>query len=191
MEGLGMSVDFTSIRTFVVVAELGSFQDAAQALNISAPALTRRIQKLEADLGVELLTRTTRRVDVTIPGRQFLPKARKLLEEFDASVSSIKEVSNRRSGRITVACIPTAAYYFLPKAITEFNRQFPNVRVRILEENASSVVHRISHQEADVGITFLPGSDTELEVHDIHDDPYVVACRHDHPLAKAKQIAWS
>lgn len=185
-----MAVDFESIRAFAVVAEMGSFQDAAQVLNISAPALTRRIQKLEAGLGVELLKRTTRQVSVTLPGSEFLPKARKLLEDFDASLSSIKDPADRRASRVVVACIPTAAYYFLPKAIARFNAQFPQVRVRILEEDASSVANRVSHQEADFGITFLGGRDADFEFHDIHEDPYVLACRHDHPLAKRNQIAW-
>jgi DNA-binding transcriptional LysR family regulator len=185
-----MPVDIDSIRAFVVVAELGAFQDAAQVLNISAPALTRRIQKLEASLGVELLARTTRRVDVTIPGRDFLPKARKLLEDFDASLASVRDLSEQRSGRITVACIPTAACSFLPKAIGAFNAQFPNVRIRIMEENASAVVQRVSHQEADLGITFLGGRDANLEAHDFHQDPFVLALRSDHPLAARSQIAW-
>jgi DNA-binding transcriptional LysR family regulator len=185
-----MAVDFESIRAFAVVAELGSFQDAAQVLNISAPALTRRIQKLEASLGVELLKRTTRRVDVTIPGHQFLPKARKLLEDFEASLSSIRDPSERKSGRVVIACIPTAAYSLLPKVVARFNEQFPQVRVRILEEDASSVAHRVSHQEADLGITFLGGRDGDLQFHDIYEDPFVLACRHDHPLAKLNQVAW-
>jgi DNA-binding transcriptional LysR family regulator len=185
-----VSVDVESIRAFVVVAELGSFQEAAQVLNISAPALTRRIQKLEAGLGVELLKRTTRRVNVTIPGHQFLSKARKLLEDFEASLSSIKDPAERKTGRVVVACIPTAAYYFLPKAIAEFNGRYPQVRVRILEDDASSVTHRVSHQEADLGITFLGGRDGDLQFHDIYEDPFVLACRHDHPLAKHNQIAW-
>jgi DNA-binding transcriptional LysR family regulator len=183
------TVDFESIRAFAVVAELGSFQDAAQVLNISAPALTRRIQKLEAGVGVALLKRTTRRVDVTIPGRQFLPKARKLLDDFDASLSSINP-AERRSGRVVVACIPTAAYHFLPRAIAHFNAQFPRVRVRILEDDAGSVTHRVSHQEADLGITFLGDRDSEFECYNIHEDSYVLACRHDHPLAEHDQIAW-
>jgi DNA-binding transcriptional LysR family regulator len=185
-----MSVDVESIRAFAVVAELGSFQEAAQVLNISAPALTRRIQKLEAGLGVELLKRTTRRVDVTIPGHQFLPKARKLLEDFEASLSSIKAPSDPKSGRVAVACIPTAAYYLLPKAIAQFNAQYPQVRVRILEDDASSVAHRVSHQEADLGITFLGGRDGDLQFHDIYEDPFVLACRRDHPLAKHNQVTW-
>lgn len=185
-----MAVDFESIRAFAVVAELGSFQDAAQVLNISAPALTRRIQKLEAGVGVTLFKRTTRRVEITIPGRQFLPKARKLLEDFDASLSSIKNPAERRSGRVVVACIPTAAYHFLPRAIAHFNAQYPQVRVRILEDDAGSVADRVSHQEADLGITFLGGHDADFQWYDIHEDRYVLACRHDHPLAARDQIAW-
>jgi DNA-binding transcriptional LysR family regulator len=185
-----VAVDFESIRAFAVVAELGSFQDAARVLNISAPALTRRIQKLEAGVRVALLKRTTRRVEVTVPGRQFLPKARKLLDDFDASLSSIKDPSERRSGRIVVACIPTAAYHFLPQAIARFNEQFPRVRVRILEEDAGLVAHRVSQQEADLGITLPGGHDADFDCYDIHEERYVLACRHDHPLAGHDQIAW-
>jgi DNA-binding transcriptional LysR family regulator len=99
-------------------------------------------------------------------------------------------VSERRSGRVTVACIPTAAYSFLPKAIGEFNAQYPNVRIRIIEDNAGSVVQRVSRQDADIGVTFLGARDADLEFVDIHEDPYVLALRHDHPLAARTQIAW-
>lgn len=185
-----MSIDIEAFRAFAIVAELGSFQDAAVTLNISASALTRRIQKLEEELGIDLLERTTRSVRVTIPGREFLPKVRKLLDDFDASLSSIKDQSGQRSGRIVIACIPTAAYYFLPRAIAAFNAKYPNIRIRIIDENASAVIHRVRHQEADLGVTFLGGRDADLDYVDVIEDPYVLACRRDHPLAKHKRIAW-
>jgi DNA-binding transcriptional LysR family regulator len=185
-----MAIDFESIRAFAVIAELGSFQDAAQALNLSAPALTRRVQKLEASIGVELFKRTTRSVSLTIPGQQFLPRARKLLEDFDASLSSIKDFSDRRSRRLVISSVQSATYHLLPKAIAQFNLEFPQVRVRIIEEEANMVVHRVSHQEADLGITFLGGRDGDLETRNIFEDRYVLACRHDHLLAANTQIAW-
>ncbi|MDH7794470.1 MULTISPECIES: LysR family transcriptional regulator [unclassified Beijerinckia] len=185
-----MSTDFESLRSFAVVAELGSFHDAAQTLNISAPALTRRIQNLEKSLGIELLERTTRNVQVTIPGREFLPKVHRLLDDFDASLASIKNLSAQRTGRLVIACIPTVAHYFLPRVIAQFNAHFHQVRIRIVDENANAVIHRVKRQNADLGITFLGGRDSDLEYINLIEDPYVLACRHDHPLASSKRIAW-
>ncbi len=183
-------INLESIRAFVLVAELGSFQKAAETLNVSAPALTRRVQGLESTLGVRLLERTTRNVHVTSVGREFLPKARKMLSDLDASLSSIKEFSNKRAGRVIVACIPTAVHYFLPAALKQFNKEFPNIRVRIIDEHASAVVERVRQQEADFGITFVGARDADLEYVDIVEDHYVVVCRHDHPLATQNEVEW-
>src|SRR5690349_9871028 len=118
-----MNVDLGDLRAFVAVAEFGSFNDAAVLLNISQPALSRRVQKLEETLGVGLLERTTRRVGLTTVGRDFLPKARRLLDDLDTSLLSVREIAERRSGQVNVACVPTAAYYFLPAVIRAFNEE--------------------------------------------------------------------
>ena len=80
-----MEYELQDIRSFVKIAELGSFHEAAEVLHISQPALTRRIKKLEQGLGTSLLDRTTRRVSLTSVGRDFFPKARRLLDDFEDS----------------------------------------------------------------------------------------------------------
>src|SRR3954466_15471735 len=74
LTGMSSQVDLGDLRAFIAVAECGAFHEAADQLSISQPALSRRIQKLEETLGVALLRRTTRRVDLTTVGRDFLPK---------------------------------------------------------------------------------------------------------------------
>lgn len=185
-----LALDMESIRAFAMVAELGSFNDAARALNLSAPALTRRVQKLEAGLETELLKRTTRKVELTLPGRDFLARVRKLIDEFDATLSALRDVSARRTARITIACIPTVTTFLVPRAVFRFGEQFPDVRVRIIEENANSVVQRVIRHEADVGITFLGGHSSDLEYYDVHEEPYVLVCRNDHELAAQTEVAW-
>ncbi|KHL72274.1 LysR family transcriptional regulator, partial [Pseudomonas putida] len=101
-----MEYELQDIRSFVKIAELGSFHEAAEVLHLSQPALSRRIKKLEEGLGTPLLERTTRRVSLTTVGRDFLPKARRLLDDFEDSILSIRELAERQTGQVTLACIP-------------------------------------------------------------------------------------
>jgi DNA-binding transcriptional LysR family regulator len=77
-----MNIDTHGLQAFARIAELGTFHKAAQALHLSQSALSRRISKLEEELGVRLLDRTTRKVRLTAVGRDFLPQARRLIEEL-------------------------------------------------------------------------------------------------------------
>jgi len=88
-----MKIDFDGVQAFVVVAELGGFNRAARELHVSQTALTRRIQKLESYLGLKLLDRTTRRVELTAVGRDFLPQARAMVQEMTAAVERLKDMS--------------------------------------------------------------------------------------------------
>ena len=88
-----MSIDTDGLQAFVRIAELGSFGQAADALFISAPALSHRISKLEQNLGVRLLDRTTRTVRLTSVGREFLPQGRRLLDELERSISSLRDAA--------------------------------------------------------------------------------------------------
>ena len=81
-----MKFDFDGVQAFVAVADLAGFGKAARELHITQTALTRRIQKLEAYLGLKLLDRTTRRVDLTAVGRDFLPQARSIVQEMTSAV---------------------------------------------------------------------------------------------------------
>ena len=151
-----MNYELQDLRAFVKIAEFGNFHEAANAIHLSQPALTRRMQKLEEGLGTQLLDRTTRRVSLTAVGRDFLPKARRLLDDFERSILGIRELAERQSGQVTLACIPTAAFYFLPTVIREFNLQYPKIRIRILDLSAHEGLEAVIRGEADFGINFIP-----------------------------------
>jgi DNA-binding transcriptional LysR family regulator len=159
-------------------------------LNLSQPALSRRIQSLEAAVGVSLLERTTRRVAATAVGRSFEPLARRLLDEFESSLMSLTGVGDRQSGQVTLACVPTAAFYFLPRVIERFNAQFPLIRFRILDLSANEALECVARGEAEFGINFTGSSHPDLTFTPLVDDPFVLACRHDHPLARRKRLSW-
>ncbi|UQY34102.1 LysR family transcriptional regulator [Pseudomonas fulva] len=185
-----MNYELQDLRAFVKIAEFGNFHEAANAIHLSQPALTRRMQKLEEGLGTQLLDRTTRRVSLTAVGRDFLPKARRLLDDFERSILGIRELAERQSGQVTLACIPTAAFYFLPTVIREFNRQYPKIRIRILDLSAHEGLEAVLRGEADFGINMLSGQHAEIDFTPLVNEPFVLACRRDHPLAEQPQVAW-
>ena len=126
-----MNFEFLDLRAFIAVADLGSFHRAAKSLNLSQPALSRRIQKLEESLGAALLERSTRHVALTMVGRDFIPKVRRFLDEFETSVLGIRDLGARSGGLVSIASVPTAVFYFLPRTIGRFSAAYPRIRIRI------------------------------------------------------------
>jgi len=185
-----MNFELVDLKAFVAVADLGSFVRAAQALNLSQPALSRRIRKLEDSLGAPLLERTTRHVALTMVGRDFAPKVRRFLGEFETSVLGISDIRARSGGLVSVAAVPTAVFYFLPRAISRFSEAYPRIRVRVLDIGANEGLEAVARGEAEFGINFLGASYPELDFASLAEDPFVIACRRDHPLASRKRLAW-
>jgi DNA-binding transcriptional LysR family regulator len=185
-----INFELLDIRAFLAVLEFNGFHKAARVLNMSQPALSRRIQSLEAAIGTPLLERSSRSLGPTAAGRSFAPLAHRLLEEFEDSTLGLAGVSERHLGQITLACVPTAAFYFLPRTIERFNAQFPGARFRVLDLSANDCLESVRRGEAEFGINFVGSSDPELTFTPLMDDPYVLACRRDHRLASKRQVAW-
>jgi DNA-binding transcriptional LysR family regulator len=186
-----MNFELVDLKAFVTVAELGSFVRAARALNLSQPVLSRRIQKLEESLGAALLERSTRHVALTMVGRDFVPKVRRFLDEFETSVLGIRDLGARTSGQVSIAAVPTAVFYFLPRAISRFSAAYPRIRIRILDVSANEGLEAVARGDAEFGINFIGASHPEIDFTPLAEDPFVLACRHDHPLASQRQVSWA
>jgi DNA-binding transcriptional LysR family regulator len=188
---MNFKFDLPDLQAFTAVASLGSFRAAAQSLHLSQPALSRRIDKLEAALGVKLLERTTRRVTLSNTGREFAHKAQSLLDELDATILGMEDLAAQRSGMVTLACVPSATRYFLPQVLQRFHAQFPRIRVRIHDAHANEVLAAVSQGEADFGLNFLGQKEAGMRFKPLLQERFVLACRSDHPLAKQRSVTWA
>jgi len=188
---VGVNFDLNDLQAFRAVVELGSFRKAAEAVNISQPALSRRIDKLEEALGVRLFERTTRSVTLTTVGRAFAPSAEQLLDDLDVALLGIRDVSSSRLGHVTIACVPSVAYYFLPSAVASFHRRFPRIRVKLLDASANEVLSAVISGEADFGVSFMGSQESEVDFKVLLQEQFVAACRRDHPLARKKRVTWN
>lgn len=179
------------IDVFVKVVELGSFVKAARELHLTQSALTQRLKKLEDALGARLIDRTTRTVAPTAIGHNFLPAARRLLAQFEQSVSDIQDVIDIRGGRVTIASLITVASYVLPRVLRAFGERHPNVRIRVLDESEQNIVEYVRRGEAEIAIDMLTDQpDDDLVMTTVMEDRFVLACRRDHPLAKGGAVPW-
>ncbi|MQP64308.1 LysR family transcriptional regulator [Niveispirillum sp. SYP-B3756] len=185
-----LDFEFGELQAFVTVAQTLNFRAAAERLFLSQPALSRRIEKLEAALEMRLLERTTRKVELSDAGRQFLAHAAAILEELDLARTSMVERSSRAKQLVTVACVPSVANHVLPQVLYRFAQTHPAVRIRIIDESAGMVLAAVQEGQADIGIGFLGAQNAEVEFNPIRSEPYVLAVRRDHPLAAAAAVRW-
>lgn len=186
-----INLEISELQAFIAVAEKSSFKAAAEGLFISQPALSRRIEKLEASLQTRLLERTTRRVSLTDDGRQFLAHAEAVIEELEMAMQGMAERTVQRKEHLTVACVPSVANHLLPKVLKDFIKNHPAVRIRIIDESAREVLDSVVAGVADFGVNFIGTQEADIDFKAIHTEHYVLMVRNDHPLAAKKSIAWS
>ncbi len=188
---MAINFDLNDLLAFRAVAELSSFRKAAEAVHISQPAFSRRIDKLEQALGVKLLDRTTRSVSLTAVGRDFARKVAQMLDELDETLLGIRGVGSTRMGEVTVACVPSTVYYFLSQVIRRYHEQFPRVRVKIMDAGANEVLASVVRGEADFGLNFMGSQEPDIEFQPLLEERFVAACRRDHALARKRSVSWA
>ena len=188
---MAINFNLNDLQAFRAVAELNSFRKAAEALHLSQPAFSRRIEKLEEALGVRLLDRTTRRVNLTSVGRDFDRKVQQLLDDLDHTLLGIRGVAATRMGEVTIACVPSTVYYFLSQVISRYHERYPKIRVKILDAGANEVLSVVASGEADFGLNFVGGEEPEIEFKPLLEERFVAACRRDHPLASKRRVSWT
>jgi len=176
-----MKIDILGVQAFVSIADKGSFQNAADSLHVTQTAITQRLRKLEDFLGVMLVERTTRSIALSLIGRDFLPQARRLLEELGDALLEIRETGKAERGDVSIACVPTVGVQYLPRIMQEYSARYPNNRIKILDHASSAVADAVLRREAEFGINIAGAHHPELMTVPLLEDQYVLICHEDHP----------
>ncbi len=180
--------DLAKLQTFLQAAESPSFSEAARRLHLSQPTLSRHIQRLEGELGVELFTRSSHDLKLTEAGRLLLPQARKLIREAVEIQQLTGSFQDKIVGHIRIACSTTAGKYLLPQFAARFRRRQPGVRVSILACTQEYVVPRLLEEEADLGVVSYEACGGELDCQEFFRDHIVLIAPADHPWASHPAI---
>lgn len=182
------NVSLKQVRAFVAVARSRSFAEAAAQIHLSQPALSIAIKTLEQAVGGQLLTRTTRAFALTPEGENFYPTAQRLLSDWDGALEDLNNQFALRTGRITIAAMPSFAGNLLPKGLAVFKAAHPNIRVALHDVIAEEVVRMVRHGIAEIGVSFYPGAEDDLTFTPLFEDRFVAVLASDHPLAAAAEV---
>jgi LysR family hydrogen peroxide-inducible transcriptional activator len=161
-------MELDQLRHLTKVAEHGNFTRAAAELNLTQPAISRSIARLEEELGQPLFERHSRQVVLTDAGQAVLVTARQILGMIDDLKARIAD--DGETGRVRVGAIPTIAPYFLPGLIRRFRDDHPRAQVCVVEETTDKLLQKLSDGEIDVAVLARPLNVKYLEVEDLFDE---------------------
>lgn len=188
------TIDTARFQAFLAVAEHGSFTAAAVALNISQPAVSQHVAKLEREVGATLLERSARRVALTPAGEVLLHHARRLLTGLDDARRELAAVARSDSGRLRLVAFPSAAATFVPSVVARLLAAFPKVNVAMTELDPPAALPRVLGGDADLAVVYdypLVGGppDPRLAFEQIGVDPMAAAVPAGSVLAARPEIA--
>lgn len=175
---------------FLVLTQTGNFTVAAKDLQITQTALSRHIQQLEAELGVTLFERSTRKMKLTHAGKIFLKYASNSIDVQKEMMQSIEEIRNEKIRYLTIATMRNFKPYRIDQLCMSFVKKHSNIMCNMVEAEAENQKDRFANEECDIGI------DSEIETPNdnlqrgvrIATDSIVVLLPENHDLAKQDRI---
>lgn len=178
------------IEAFATVAEHASFGAAAQQMQLTPSAVSQLVAELEAIVGFRVFDRTTRKVQLSSAGRDFLASAESVLWHARAAESAAADLRHRAAGVVRIGAPMVLASLVLPAAIQAFLVDRPKVRVRLVDTAVDALIDRLERGDLDLAVgPDLPGGPA-LPRDVAFDSPWVFWCTPDHPLARKRTLRW-
>jgi LysR family transcriptional regulator, carnitine catabolism transcriptional activator len=186
-----VNVSLKQWRGFVAVAQTQSFAEAAALVHMSQPALSIAMKNLEAALGGPLFARSTRAVALTPEGAELLPQVQRLLADWDNVMAEAHQRFALQRGRLAIAAMPSFAGTALPAVLHAFRARFSDIAITVQEVIAEQLLEQVQEGRIELGISFDPGNQPEVDFTPLFSDHFVAIVPPDHPLAGSGQLAWS
>jgi LysR family transcriptional regulator of abg operon len=185
-----MAMKLSQLRNFTAVVEAGAVRQAAKTLNLSQSSVTKSIQQLEDELGVELLHRGAHGVSPTEAGKALFARVKTIEAELRHARNDVETIQGAGVGEIRVSASPSVATGLLPRAVIAFQRAHPRVSFHVLEGVYPDMLPAIRTGDLDLAICLVPGRphDDTLSFISLIKDRLVPAVRSDHPLLKRRNL---
>ncbi len=176
------------LQVFHTVASVLSFTKAAETLNMSQPAVTHQIRQLEADFKTRLFDRANNRITLTDAGEHVLEYANQIIALYDEMHESVKTLTDDNSGLVTLGASTTIAEYMLPGLLGGFQKNFPDVQIRLRVANTDAIVALVADNSIDLGVVEGEVTNQFLLVEECQTDELRVLMPPDHPLTEHDSI---
>ncbi|MET0005501.1 MAG: LysR substrate-binding domain-containing protein [Candidatus Thiodiazotropha sp.] len=181
-------MDLQRLRSLLAVADTGSITEAADRIGLTQPALSRRLQQLEAFFGAELLSRGRKGVQLTEIGRLVEREARSLVNRFDHLREQVRAHQGLEGGTVRIGGGATAVSFVLPTAIARFRQEHPGVRFQLKEAGSIEVAGDVISGRLELGLVTLPVQARELQIWPLITDRIVLVAPREHPLSRLGEI---
>ncbi|MBL4631186.1 MAG: LysR family transcriptional regulator [Paraglaciecola sp.] len=185
------NVSFRQLQIFVSIAQSHTFAQAAEKMCLSQPALSSAIKKMELQLGGLLFSRTTRKVELSPEGRQFLPVAVRLIGDWQEAFSDLHNLFSLGQGKLSIAAMPSFAAGLLPGILQQFTSEFPNIKLSVADVVMESVIKDVQAGRAEIGFSFEHDKLDGLEFYPILTDNFIAVLPANHPLSEHHILSWS
>ena len=176
------------LRYLVAVADTRHFGRAAERSFVSQPTLSAQLKKLEEYLGVQLIERAPKRVQLTPAGEEIVERARRILDASDEIVELARGHRDPLAGRLKLALLPTIGPYLLPNVAARLRKQLPRLELMLYEYQTDPLLEKLHSGEIDVGILALPVPLDGLDSYELYKEPFTVAVPSTHRLAQRNSI---
>src|SRR6266853_1567870 len=183
-------MELRRLRNFLAVGEALNFTKAAAQLRVGQPALSRQVQDLEDEIGVELLRRSPRGVTLTAEGKLFLDEVRDLLKRADESVEKVRALARGEYGELHIGYAPSPTVEILPPALAEFQKAVPRVKVLLHDLSSDELITGLQNGTLELAIMVPPAGDQTagIQFEVLRTYPLCVAMTAMHPFARMKSI---
>src|SRR5689334_51271 len=187
---MAVAMELRHLRYFLAVGEALSFTKAAAQLRVAQPALSRQVQDLEEEIGVDLFKRSPRGVTLTAEGKLFLEEARELLKRADESVEKVRALARGEYGELHVGYEPSPTVEILPPALAAFQKTVPRVKVLLHDLSSDELIAGLQNGKFELAIMVPPAGDQTAGIHFevLRTYPLCVAMTAMHPFARTKSI---
>jgi len=182
-------VELRHLRYFAVVAQELHFGRAAERLHVAQPAVSQQIQRLEHELGVQLLERTSKHVRLTPEGAQLLEHAQRILSDADSLERLAGKVSRGQAGELRLGVVSVATFSYLPQALRKFVQEADGVDVAVQVLDTPEQVDALVEDRLDVGLLRPWGHNKDLSIVNLHNERMILAISSAHPLAHRRQVS--
>ncbi|WP_077622809.1 LysR family transcriptional regulator [Sediminibacillus massiliensis] len=172
-------MELSWIRTFVTIAEKGSFRKAADTLYVSQPTVTVHIKLLEKEIGVQLFQRTNRTIKLTEEGRHYLNHANKLLAVHQQGIEEMRSFSQGYSRKLRLAISPSIADTAMPFILKSYLKKNTEVEISVDIMDSVYIEEAVSQEKVDIGFSLLKSNDASLYCRQLYEDQLVFCVPHD------------
>jgi len=186
-----MNVTLRQLRAFVLVARLGSFTRAAQAMHVTQSALSLLVRELESAMDTRLFDRTTRAVALTVAGSEFFPQAQRILEDLETAIAGVHKLVAKEKGKVVVAAPLLLSNAFLPPILAAFHAKYPGIEVILQDTLTAGVLAHVRGGEADVGLGTFASSEADIAWTVLFAEAMVAAFPVSHAFATRKRLTWA